>query len=203
MLATFLSFLLAKIRSAKAAEEVELMLRIAGGDVRALDQLYQRYSSVLFGTLLSIVKKREEAEDLLQEVFVLVWDKAKGFDAQKGNVYTWMTTLTRNKAIDCLRSKGYRNHVSDTSANDDFSYYMDDQAHDPLDSTLLTERAQLVRKALSQLPAEQEEVLRIAYFKGLSQAEIADELALPLGTVKTRMRQGMKKLEASLKGFIQ
>lgn len=157
----------------------------------------------MFGTLLSIVKKREEAEDLLQEVFVLVWDKAKGFDAQKGNVYTWMTTLTRNKAIDCIRSKGYRNHVAETSANDDFSYYLDEQSRDPLDSTLLTERAELVKKALAELPVEQEEVLRIAYFRGLSQSEIAEELDLPLGTVKTRMRQGMKKLEVSLKSLIQ
>jgi len=198
VIAAFFTALFSAIRGNRSTEETELMLRIAGGDQRALDLLYQKYASVLFGSIISIIKKREEAEDLLQEIFIHVWDKAKKFDASKGNVYTWMTTLTRNKAIDVLRSKGYRNNYADTTTNDDFSYFLDDDGQTPLDVAIMGERAVSVRQAMATLPSEQAEVLRISYFDGLSQTEIADQLDLPLGTVKTRMRQGMIKLQTAL-----
>ena len=180
----------------------DLMKRIASQDPVALSLLYDKYHKILFGLLLSVLKKKEEAEDLLQEVFTTIWQKADQFDTERGSAYTWIVSLTRNKGIDRLRSKVYKEQKrQSTSLNDDDVFqplYSDENS--PLESTILSERASQLYTALQKLSEKQRTVIQVAYFDGLSQSEISDKLDLPLGTVKTRMRDGMLKLRELLEG---
>lgn len=183
-------------------DEVELMKRIKAKDDKALGELYDLYNRLLFGMIISIVKKREEAEDVLQEVFVKIWEKAYTFNEDRGNVYSWIVTLTRNKAIDRIRSKGYKTQQKASQDVDAPEFTLEGNKFDPLETTIFSDRAELVRKALGEIPKSQSEVLEIAYYRGMTQSEISDHLEIPLGTVKTRMRQGMIKLKDILGEFI-
>jgi RNA polymerase sigma-70 factor (ECF subfamily) len=179
--------------------EKQLLKQIADGNAQALSALYDMYHLVLFRQLLGIVKQREEAEDLLQEVFNQIWSKAGSFDPDRGSVYTWMTTMSRNKGLDFLRSKAHkRSQKTDYDPEEFILSGIPASDETPLDQTILSERSHLLKLALQQIPEEQQQVLKIAYFDGYSQSEIADQLGLPLGTIKTRMRQGMIKLESIL-----
>lgn len=185
-----------------ADDEIELMKRIKAKDEEALGELYDLYSRLLYGMVISIVKKREEAEDVLQEVFIKIWEKASSFDEERGNVYSWLVTLTRNKAIDRIRSKDYKTQKKATQDVDAPEFTLEGEKFDPLETTIFSDRAELVKKALGEIPESQSEVLKIAYYRGLTQREISDQLDIPLGTVKTRMRQGMIKLKDILGEFI-
>lgn len=186
----------------RSDDEVELMKRIKAKDDKALGELYDLYNRLLFGMIISIVKKREEAEDVLQEVFVKIWEKAYTFNEERGNVYSWIVTLTRNKAIDRIRSKGYKTSQKASQDVDAPEFTLEGDKFDPLETTIFSDRAELVRKALGEIPESQSEVLKIAYYRGMTQSEISDHLEIPLGTVKTRMRQGMIKLKDILGEFI-
>ena len=178
----------------------ELMARIKARDSAALSELYDQYNRLLFGLILSILKKREEAEDTLQEVFTQIWEKAEQFDLDRGTVYTWIVSMTRNKSIDRLRSKVYKEQKKQSTSLDDedvFHPLYSDET-DPLVNTILTDRAKKLREALDQISDKQRKVLQVAYFNGMSQSEIAEEYDIPLGTVKTRMRDGMIKLRELL-----
>ena len=184
-----------------SSEESALLLRIAQKDDSALEILYTRYSKLLYGFILSILKSADEAEDILQEIFIRVWNRAPAFDATKGSVYTWLVTMARNRAIDRLRSKDYQTQrqtsLSDSENEGEELFQLVDRAsedEDPLDATIASERALLVRKAFDEIHPDQRRILQLAYFSGFSQSEIAAELQIPLGTVKTRMRQGMIKM---------
>ncbi|MCB0279541.1 MAG: sigma-70 family RNA polymerase sigma factor [Calditrichaeota bacterium] len=190
----FILFVADKSEESKA-KELELIRQIADKDQQALAELYDLYRTFLFGLIIKIVKKREESEEVLQEVFVQIWEKASTFDYQKGNVYVWLVTLTRNKAIDKIRSKSYRNNNLNSDI-DDYSMYLEAESVNGLSYTIHNERSKFVQEALNQIPAEQRELLELAYFEGYSQSDLAEKLNLPLGTVKTRMRSGMKKLQS-------
>ena len=185
-----------------ADDEIELMRRIKGREEEALAELYDLYNRLLYGLIISIVKKREEAEDVLQEVFITIWEKASTFNEDKGNVYSWIITLTRNKAIDRIRSKGYKTQQKASQDVDAPEFSLEGDNFDPLETTIFSDRTELVRKALTEIPDKQSEVLKIAYYSGMTQQEISDKLKIPLGTVKTRMRQGMLKLKDILGEFI-
>jgi len=177
-------------------QDGELLHRIARRDQRAFAMLYDRYAAVLYSFCLAILKRADDAADVLQECFLQIWEKAHAFDGVKGSVYTWLVTMTRNRAIDRLRSKQFQ--ISRVRQPDfDFAVVADD-APSPLEAASFAERATLVRKAFILLPPEQREVLRLAYFEGYTQTEIAQRLRVPLGTVKTRARQGMRKLHILL-----
>jgi RNA polymerase sigma-70 factor, ECF subfamily len=182
-----------------ADEEKGLMQRVATGDEGAFERLYERYSRLLYSTIISIIKHPPEAQDVLQEVFVHIWRQAKNFDAERGNVYSWLITITRNRAIDRFRSKGYRSRQYETS-DDEEILGIPDTHLTPLDAVSVSERRELVTLALARIPAEQRDALYLAYFQGYTQAEIADLLQIPLGTIKTRMRQGLIKLTSILQG---
>lgn len=182
----------------QAADEVNLLLKVSQRDQRAFENLYDLYGKLLYSLILSIVKKQGDAEDVLQETFLQVWEKAPTFNAAKGNVYGWMVTLARHRAIDRIRSKSFRNQMQTESEPDTESIKKALSEQSPLDALMMQERAALVKNALGQIPAEQREVIEIAYFGGYSQSEIAEKLNIPLGTVKTRVRQGMKKLHTLL-----
>jgi len=186
-------------RRGNAQEELELMQRIAKKDQSALAALYDLYSTLVYSLVFKILQRQDEAEDLMQEIFVQVWEKASFFRAQKGNVYAWIVTMARNRAIDRIRAqKNLRNYKQRVLLEEGQipKHTFDD---DPLDALVLAERSEMVKGALEQLTEAQREVLQYAYFGGYSQSEIAKMLSLPLGTVKTRMRQAMLKLHKILK----
>ena len=175
--------------------DVELLRAVASHDEAALAQLYDRYRIILFGLLMRILNNREEAEDVLQEVFLQVWRRAADFDENRGRPFTWLVTLARSRGIDRLRTLAARERVAVAGARDE-SEAVSDAASDAFRS----EQRGLVTNALAQLPDEQQRPLVLAYFDGLTQTEIAARLGAPLGTVKTRMRTGMMKLREMLAG---
>lgn len=183
-------------------DEIELMKRIKARDADALEELYDLYKRLLFGMVISIVKKREEAEDVLQEIFVTIWNKADSFNEDKGNVYSWIVTLARNKAIDRVRSKGYKTQQKQSVSIYEPFFSLEGDKYDPMETTIFSDRAELVKKALTEIPDSQSEVIKIAYYRGMTQSEIADYLDIPLGTVKTRTRQGLIKLKHILEDYI-
>ncbi len=185
------------IKPAANVDDAELLQKISRRDADAFAALYDRYATVLYSLCLAVLKKPDEAEDVLQECFLTVWEKAFAFNGMKGSAYTWLVTLTRHRAIDRLRSKNFQMRLQ-KPVDFDFDAIADDGANTPLEAASFAERAEIVQKAFAALPVEQREVLRLAYFEGCSQSEIAGRLQVPLGTVKTRVRQGMKKLHSFL-----
>ncbi|HZJ44511.1 MAG TPA: sigma-70 family RNA polymerase sigma factor [Pyrinomonadaceae bacterium] len=179
-------------------DDVALLKAIAGKDEKALSQLYDRYRVVLFGLLVRILNNREEAEDVLQEVFLQVWRRARDYDVDRGRPFTWLVTLARSRGIDRLRSVASRERVAAASARDPV-----EETSDAIADAVRSEQRGIVTSALSQLPEEQQRPLVLAYFDGLTQSEIAERLGAPLGTVKTRMRTGMLKLREVLGGKSQ
>lgn len=173
--------------------DVGLLQAIAGQDESALAQLYDRYRVILFGLLLRILNNREEAEDVLQEVFLQVWRRAADFDENRGRPFTWLVTLARSRAIDRLRNLAARNRVAIAGAREPT-----EEVSDAVADAVSSEQRSLVTKALAQLSEEQQQPLLLAYYDGLTQSEIAKRLNTPLGTVKTRMRSGLKKLRELL-----
>ncbi len=179
------------------AQESDILLlkAIAARDEAALAQLYDRYRTILFGLLMRILNNREEAEDVLQEVFLQVWRKAADFDESRGRPFTWLVTLARSRGIDRLRTLASRERVAEAGARE-VSEEISDAANDAFKS----ERRGLVSNALAKLPDEQKRPIMLAYFDGLTQSEIATRTGAPLGTVKTRMRTGMIRLRELLAG---
>ena len=169
------------------------MKAIAARDEAALAQLYDRYRVILFGLLMRILGNREEAEDVLQEVFLQVWRKADDFDETRGRPFTWLVTLGRSRGIDRLRSLASRERVAEAGARE-----APEEVSDAATDAFLSEQRGLVNNALAQLPDEQKGPLMLAYFDGLTQSEIATRLGAPLGTVKTRMRTGLIRLREML-----
>ena len=179
------------------AEEAALIRGVAGGDERAFASLYDRYGPILFGLLLRILHSRPEAEDVLQEVFLQVWQQAHSFDAARGRAITWLVTLARSRAIDRLRALDSRERAARRSAEDAPPQANGEEGAD--DAALRSERAGVVRDALAELPEEQRQVLLLAYLEGMSQSEIAAAKGQPLGTVKTRTRAGLRRLSELLR----
>ena len=175
--------------------DVELLKAIAARDEAALAQLYDRYRTILFGLLMRILNNREEAEDVLQEVFLQVWRKAADFDESRGRPFTWLVTLARSRGIDRLRTLASRERVAEAGARE-----VSDQISDAATDAFKSEQRGLVSDALAKLPDEQKRPIMLAYFDGLTQSEIATRLGAPLGTVKTRMRTGMIRLRELLAG---
>ncbi|MEK6282868.1 MAG: sigma-70 family RNA polymerase sigma factor [Acidobacteriota bacterium] len=175
------------------ASEVELLHAVARGDEAALARLYDQYRVILFGLLMRILGNREEAEDVLQDVFIQVWRRAADFDEKRGKPFTWLVTLARSRAIDRLRLLGARQRLADAAGKD-----QTEDVSDALADTIHSGQREIVQRALAELPEEQKQALVLAYYDGLTQSEIASQLGTPLGTIKTRMRSGMTKLRALL-----
>jgi RNA polymerase sigma-70 factor (ECF subfamily) len=174
----------------------ELLRAIQRGDESALAALYDRYGAILFGLIVRIVNTRPEAEDVLQQVFLQVWNRAANYNETRGRVFSWLVTLARSRAIDRMRSLGVRARAAETAAE----LQPRSVAHTGESAVLRSEQRELIRKVMDDLSSDQREVLFLAYFEGLTQIEIAERTATPLGTVKTRMRNGLIKLRELLKG---
>ncbi len=175
-----------------------LIARVAAGDTRAMEYLYTRYARVVYGLALKILANAELAEDVVQETFWRVWNRAATFQVGSGAFAAWLFGIARNLCIDELRRQQAR--PSAPGAGSDALAL--DAIPDPQASmdevTWEAERRRLITSALSELPADQRQVIELAYFGGLSQREIADRLNNPLGTVKTRVRLALQKLKTLL-----
>jgi RNA polymerase sigma-70 factor (ECF subfamily) len=173
--------------------EIALLTRTGEGDRDSFAQLYDRYSGVLFSTAYRILNQQEAAEDLLQDVFLQIWEKAPTFDPQRGKPLTWAITLTRNRAIDRLRSTQRRQKLSaEIEREAEIHDYKTDLSS--ADEVSQSEKNRLVHGAVTQLSPEQRHVIELAFFSGLTQSEISEQLKEPLGTVKARIRRGMMRL---------
>jgi RNA polymerase sigma-70 factor (ECF subfamily) len=179
--------------------DVDLMMGIQAGDPDALSQLYDRYNGIVKALILRIVHNETEADDLLQEVFMEIWNQAKNFSAQKGKPLGWMVTLTRRRAIDALRKKqAYARAEERLQAEPEqqpLAWVQNTTAED----IRLGDTRALMAKVISSLPEAQQQVIELAFFQGMSQREIAANTNIPLGTVKTRLELGLKKIYDSLK----
>ncbi len=179
--------------SAAQLEEIELLRRIGEGDRASFEQFYDRFSRVLFSIAYRLLRNEQAAEDVLQEVFVQIWKKAPLYDPARGKPLTWAVTLTRHRAIDIIRSTQRRGQLhEDVKQETDAGEKFDD--HDSFSAVTSGERHEFVREAMRKLSEEQRQAIELAFFGSLTQAEIAEQLDLPLGTVKARIRRGMMKL---------
>ncbi|MBI3758221.1 MAG: sigma-70 family RNA polymerase sigma factor [Deltaproteobacteria bacterium] len=166
-------------------DDTSLLLRIAGKDRDAFTAFYDQYSPRIYGLLMRLLHSREDADDVLQEVFVQVWDRAGTYDPQRAHPFGWLVLLTRSRALDRLRRRrrdpgalpalysGYA-AAPDHGAEVDAAWAADD--------------------GLRRLPQEQATAIGLAFFEGLTHEQIAQRLAAPLGTVKTRIRTGLRRL---------
>jgi RNA polymerase sigma-70 factor (ECF subfamily) len=182
-----------------APSDVDLMLGIQSGDADALSQLYDRYNGIMKALILRIIRNETEADDLLQEVFMEIWKQAKNFSAQKGKPLGWMVTLTRRRAIDALRKKqAYARAEERLQAQPEQQPLAWVQNATENDIEAGDTRA-LMAKVINSLPEAQQQVIELAFFQGMSQREIAFHTNIPLGTVKTRLELGLKKIYDGLK----
>lgn len=178
------------------AADAALLQRMAQGDQTAFAALYDRFSRPLFAAAVRILNDASEAEDIVHDVFLSLWQKARDFETTRGSAFAWAVTLTRNRAIDRLRSRRRRAELLSEAAPSDLGYGQG-ASDDSGDHLAIKEKARAVRTALGGLPAEQQRALELAFFSGLTQQEIAEKLAEPLGTVKARIRRGLMKLRDS------
>ncbi|HEY0793817.1 MAG TPA: sigma-70 family RNA polymerase sigma factor [Chthoniobacterales bacterium] len=174
--------------------EIELLKQVGQGNRKSFEELYDRFSGVLFSAALQILNDQREAEDVLQDVFIQIWDKAQLYNAERGKPLTWAMTLTRNKAIDRLRSAQRRYRLQD-QVEKETTVLTQVLARDSSEEVDALEKSRIIRAAVLQLSLEQREAIELAFFSGLTQNEIAQELNQPLGTVKARIRRGMLKLK--------
>jgi RNA polymerase sigma-70 factor (ECF subfamily) len=170
-------------------DDAVLLRDVAGRNREAFRQLYERHSGVLFSLALKILGDRTEAEDVLQDTFLKVWNAADAFDATRAKPLGWLIMLTRSRAIDRLRSRQTRARLTGAA-----SEAPRETEPTPSEQAATSESHGIVRRALESLPAEQRTPIELAYFAGLTQTEIAQQLGQPLGTIKTRMRTGMTRL---------
>jgi RNA polymerase sigma-70 factor (ECF subfamily) len=176
-----------------------LLPAVAGGDARAFEELYDRYSSVIYGLLLRILASPDDAQEVLQETFVKAWSNAKMFDAVRGSEVAWLISIARSRGIDRLRSRKIRSD-RENDAGREISIHSAFVEHTTgADQAIQSQQRTAVRGALAELPDAQRIALELAYFEGMSQSEIAAKLGEPLGTIKTRMQLGMKKLRERLR----
>ena len=179
--------------------DVELMTGIQAGDPDALSHLYDRYNGILKALILRIIHNETEAEDLLQEVFLEIWNQAKNFSAQKGKPLGWMVTLTRRRSIDALRKKQAYARAEERLQAEPERQPLAWVQNTTTEEIASGDRRVLIRKVLSSLPEAQQQVIDLAFFRGMSQREIAAHTNIPLGTVKTRLELGLKKIYDNLK----
>lgn len=172
----------------------DLVIRLWAGQTDALATLYDRYSSLVYTLALKILANPAEAEDLTQEVFVSFWQR-QAYDPNRGSLSSFLATYTRSRALDRLRVQGGRARILKRFQRISRS---SSPTVTPLEQAAQQDQQHRVRQALDQLSPSERQVLEIAYFEGLSQTQIADRLGIPLGTVKTRCRQGLRRLRAIL-----
>jgi RNA polymerase sigma-70 factor (ECF subfamily) len=187
--------------AADQSQDAALIERIRNADRSAFMTFYDRFSPLLFSVAARVLGDRKEAEDVLQEVMLLIWNKSGEYDPELGSLSSWAVALTRNKALDRLRSRTRRLRLIEEVA---IMAEESETSSSPSVNEVLhgRERAEMLRAAMKELPAEQRMAIELAFFTGLSQTDIASRLQQPLGTVKARIRRGMLRLREQLGGML-
>jgi len=188
---------------ARPPDDAALLVAMARGDELAVGQLYDRHSAMVLGLALSIVRDRADAESVLLDTFEQAWRTAGRYDPTRGSVASWLLMLARSRSLDLVRSAGRRARLAPVSVDDapPAALVAEDAPSDPAQAVEADERRTHVAAALGELPEAQRAAIELAFFDGLSHSEIAERLAEPLGTVKTRIRLGMTKLRHLLRHF--
>ena len=172
----------------------QILSLLLSRDEKGFNYLYKNYSGALYGVIIRFVRYEEEANEVLQDVFVKIWNSVKSFDAAKASLYTWMLNIARNSAIDRLKSKSFQNDLQNQS--------IPDFVNDGIGlSTEQSHEFNEVQDRVNMLRDDYKILINKAYFGGLTQEEIAEELQIPLGTVKTRTRAALIELKEILKEF--
>ncbi len=171
--------------------EDELLTSLKQHDEQAYRFLYDNYSKAIFTVIKQIVPQQEVAEDVLQEIFVKVWQNIQTYDISKGRLYTWMISIARNLAIDRTRSKEFNKQMKTTPLQDNVPIMNRSVENNFADVGL--------QKVLTTLPADNAKLIDLAYFKGFTQEEISKIMMIPVGTVKTRMRSAISFLRSKIK----
>lgn len=196
---------LSRTLKGKAEQDDDTLLsKISAGDADALSSLYDKYQRRIYSLVLKIVRNEDDAAEVMQDVFLQVWEKAGLFDADRGSFGAWLTTLAHNKAINLLRSRRFKKSALEVRQDlEELSGFLNDatiERRTALDEQIESSERERMLSLLGQIPEAQRTALTMAYYSGYSQTEIAEALGVPLGTVKTRMRQGMIKLRDMLTG---
>jgi RNA polymerase sigma-70 factor (ECF subfamily) len=182
--------LLPLILAVQSLGDGDLVLRLQRRDPRALGELYDRYGRLTYSLIFRIIRDTGIAEDLVQETFLRVWNRAQGFDVQRGSMGSWLLAVARNSAIDYLRSRrGQESRVLEFDENLHPSLYADLERE-----MISSDSARRIKAALEKLPDNHRQVIELAYFEGLSQTEMAARMGQPLGTIKTWVRNALRSL---------
>jgi RNA polymerase sigma-70 factor, ECF subfamily len=174
--------------------DLQILSALRQGDTTALGIVYDRYGAVVYRLALRMLSLPTEAEDLTQEVFLAFWRGVAKYDPDRGTLLVFLLTITRSRALNRLKQQSSQQDLQQRVGH----YLPQTQTNPGLESATLTELSERMGIALGQLPSHQKQVLEMGYYQGKSQSEIAQELNLPLGTVKTRSRQGLLKLRQFL-----
>ena len=178
---------MSKKRKISLSEE-ELVLALRNREKIAIEALYDMYSSSLYGVISRIIIDTATAEDLLQETFVKIWHSFSSYSTEKGRLFTWMVNIARNLSIDKLRSKDFKNQNKNQELENNVTF-IDEQR-----STVYKPELLGIKDLVETLKPEQKLILDLVYFKGYTHVEAADELGIPLGTIKTRLRMAILQL---------
>ncbi len=168
----------------------KLVEQFKAKDIQAFEKLYEMYHHSIHGVIVNIVKKHDVAEEVMQDVFVKIWQKSDSYSKQKGRFFTWILNIARNAAIDTVRSKGYKTEKQNLSTD---SFVDTIAGHDRLEHTT---DAIGIKKFVEQLTETCKAIIDLLYFKGFTQSEASETLEIPIGTVKTRNRSCIKSLRA-------
>lgn len=175
-------------RKKLSLSEEELVLALGNREKVAIEALYDMYSASLYGVISRIVIDTPTAEDVLQETFVKIWNSFSSYSAEKGRLFTWMVNIARNLAIDKIRSKDFKNQAKNHELENNVTF-IDEQRN-----TVYKPELMGIKDLVSTLKPEQKSILDLVYFKGYTHVEASEELGIPLGTIKTRLRMAIIEL---------
>lgn len=185
------------MRTEEDGRDLELYRRLKTGDGAAFEELYSAYSRISYGLAMRVLGQDAIAQEVVHDAFMALWRAPEAFDPSRGSLRTFLLSLTHHRAVDAVRREE-RLRARNQKAMNLEAKHGEDVAEDVVESAWLGQRSKEVRAALAELPEEQRQVLEMAYFGGNTQAQIADSLEIPLGTVKTRTLAAMKKLRRAL-----
>lgn len=182
--------------NADRANEQRIVARVKSGDFTAIEELYERYSRQAFGLALKILNSSESAEDAVQDAFLRFWKQPDNFDPERGRFATWLLSVVHNLCIDQIRRRRLNVVSLDQEETQERLNYLADDRFSLEEEVWLKIQRKTIEQAMSQLPEEQRGMIELAFFKGLTHNEIALKTSQPLGTVKSRIRQGLLKLKS-------
>lgn len=180
--------------------DVELVALAARGEHSALEELYDRHSRLLLGLALRLLRNRQDAEEVLQEVFLYLWNKAGDYDPAKASVTSWLVLITRSRSLDRIRHHQRHGQMQEELQ---FEETAPRSSAEGFGQVLSRERSARLRRAIERLPTAQRQVLQYSYYRGWTQREVAEEMGVPIGTIKTRTFLAMKKLRRELRGELR